>query len=85
MILILEIAAGILLGFGLLKLPTIYRRWKLKTFYLSLEPVEVFEQVKRADVYTDPQRALLISLSITQSPERRKEIASQLVQSFPDK
>jgi len=85
MILILKIVAGILLGFGLLKLPTIYRRWKVKQFYLSLEPVDVFEKVKRADIYTDAQRSLLLALSITQSPKKREEIASQLAHSFSEK
>lgn len=85
MILILEIAAGILLAFGLLKLPTIYRRRKVENFYLSLEPVDVFEQIRRTDIYTDAQRALLISLSVAQSHEKRKEIASQLAHSFAEK
>ena len=82
---IIEIAAGILLGFGLLKLPTVYRRWRVKNFYLHLEPVEVFTQVGRTDLYTDSQRALLVSLSVAQSTAERKKLASQLARSFAEK
>jgi hypothetical protein len=85
MSLILEIAAGILLGFGLLKLPAIYRRWKVKKFYLSLEPAEVFNHVKQANLYTDAQQSLLMSLATAQSAKARKKIASQLAQSFAEK
>jgi hypothetical protein len=85
MTLILEIAAGILLGFGLLKLPTIYRRWKMKRIYSHLDLAGVFQHFDRTDSYTEVQRSLLLKLAVTQSPEERKEVASQLVSTFPDK
>jgi hypothetical protein len=85
MMLILEISAGILLGFGLLKLPSAYRRWKMKHFYATLDLADVLQHFDRTDVYTNAQRAMLLKLAVSQSPKERKELASELVQSFPDK
>lgn len=85
MTLILEIAAGILLGFGILRLPTIYRRRKVKNLYLALDSAEVAQHALRNDLYTAEQRTLLIRLSIASSLKERKQLASQLAHSFAEK
>jgi hypothetical protein len=82
MLLILEVAAGILLALGIWKLPAIYRRRKLRKWFLSLPSSEVILQAKRNDLYTSDQINLIIQLSLVQNQAERESLASELAHSF---
>jgi hypothetical protein len=91
MSLILEIAAGILLAMGLLKLPkvlTIYRRQKVRSFYFHMSYEDAMAHALNAELYTEPQRALLLNLAVLAAKGDRSEqlkIATELSHSFAEK
>jgi len=84
-LLILEIAAGILLALVIRQLPTIYRRRKLRDIFLRLSPVDVLLHASQNNMYTKDQQDLLIQLSMADTREKRQRIVTQLVHSFPEK
>ena len=84
MILVLEIAGGILLGLWLWHLPAIFRRKKVRNWYLNLSAEDAFDELLRPNAYTKDQRDLLTQLTFAKGDEKR-EVASRLANSFPDK
>jgi hypothetical protein len=82
MLLVFEVAAGILLALFIWRLPTIYRRRKLRNIYLSFSSAQVLFEATKADMYTKDQTNLLIQLALAQSQADRESLASQLADSF---
>jgi hypothetical protein len=82
MLLVFEITAGVLLVLFLWRLPTVYRRRKLRNWYLSLPASEVILEAKKSEMYTKDQTILLIRLSLAQKQANRESIASELANSF---
>jgi hypothetical protein len=85
MLLILQIAAGVLLGLSLWRLPAFLRRRKLTGIFSRLSDTDAMWEATRNDVYTEEQRGLFIQLALTKDRANRKSLISQLVNSFPDK
>jgi hypothetical protein len=82
MLLVLEVAAGVLLALCIWRLPAIYRRRKVRNWFLSLPSSEVILQAKRNDLYTNDQIELIIQLSLAQNQADRESLASELADSF---
>jgi hypothetical protein len=82
MLLVLEFAAGILLAFGIGRLPAVYGRRKLRNWFLSLPSSEVILQAKRNDLYTSAQIEVIMHLALAQNRAERESLASQLGDSF---
>jgi hypothetical protein len=82
MLLILEVAAGVLLALGIWRLPTIYRRRKMRNIYLSLSSAQLMVEALKAEIYTNDQTNLLIRLSLTQDQAERRLLVSDLVDTF---
>ena len=91
MLLIVEIAAGILLAIGLLKLPnvlTAYRRQKVRNFYFHMSYEDAMAHALNTKLYTEPQRTLLLNLAVIAAKGDRSEqlkIATELSHSFAEK
>jgi hypothetical protein len=83
MLVIVEVAIGMLLALGIWRLPTVYRRRKLRKWFLGLPSSEVILQAKRNDLYTNDQIELIIQLSLAQNQVDRESLASQIADSFP--
>lgn len=84
MLLILEIAAGIVLGLWLWTLPKTYRRRKARRIFLSLSSADAAYAALNSEIYTKEQQVLLLNLSLCQNQIERENLVSQLVDSFPD-
>jgi hypothetical protein len=82
MLLVIEVAAGVLLALGIWQLPTIYRRRKMRNIYLNLSSAQVLFEATKADMYTNDQTNLLIQLSLATNQKDRESLASQLADSF---
>ena len=72
MSLVLEIAAGIVLGLGIWRLPTDYRRLKLHGYYLTLSADELVAEAFKAHLYTKDQQELLMTIGVAAGSGDRK-------------
>jgi hypothetical protein len=72
----------VLLALGLWRLPTIYRRRKMRNIYLGMSFGQLAAEALKAEIYTDDQTRLLIQLSLAQDQARRELLVSDLVDTF---
>jgi hypothetical protein len=84
MLLILEIAAGTVLGLFLWTLPKTYRRWKAKRIFRAFSPEDAYNAAMNSELYTKEQQTLFLNLSFCQNQTKREELISALVDRFPD-
>lgn len=82
MLLVLEIALGVILGLWLWKLPTKLRRRKMKNIYLTMPSSSVILEATKTEIYTNDQINLLIELSLEQDNAKREGLATELAESF---
>jgi hypothetical protein len=82
MLLVFEVVAGVLLALGIWRLPTVYRRRKVRNLYLRLSSAEALFEATKAEMYTKDQTDLLIQLALAQNQSEKESLASQLAASF---
>jgi hypothetical protein len=85
MLLVLEIAGGIILALSIWRIPALLRRRIASNFFMSLSMEDAANEAIRPEVYTNEQRGLLLSLALVKTNIEKRKLVSQLVNSFPDK
>jgi hypothetical protein len=85
MLLVLEIAGGIILALSVWQIPAIMRRRVARNFFMSLSMADAASEAIRPNIYTEEQRGMLLSLAFAKTTEEKQKLVSQLISSFPNK